>query len=435
MMRAVLDAGLADEEWCRAHATRLRRAAGAARRVPGRALRRDVRRPGRDDRRGRRASSRARSRRCCGSASAPSATSARRRLPHDRLPAGAGRARGATAAAGCSYIPTATAAAISRDAAASGPTCARGRVRRINMSQLGDALTDPALDPPVAALVVWDSNPAPDRARPDAGARRAAPRGPLHRRARAVHDRHRRATPTSCCRRRPSSSTSTLIFSWGHHYVTLNEPAIAPRRRGEAEHRDLPAARRAARARRSVLRGDRRGARSTRCSPARPGASARRPARARLGQGRPRPGPDARTPRAASATPRTADSLARRRGLDPLPLRPAGRGGRRGARRALPARADHAEDPPLPELDVRQPGAPARRPAASPFVVVHPDDAAARGLADGALVRVFNDRGAFSCRARVSDDARPGVLVAPMGWWNARLRRRASARRPRRRSG
>ena len=31
------------------------------------------------------------------------------------------------------------------------------------------------------------------------------------------------------------------------------------------------------------------------------------------------------------------------------------------------------------------------------------------------------------CAARVSDDARPGVVVAPMGWWNARLRRRRSA--------
>jgi anaerobic selenocysteine-containing dehydrogenase len=51
--------------------------------------------------------------------------------------------------------------------------------------------------------------------------------------------------------------------------------------------------------------------------------------------------------------------------------------------------------------------------------VLHPSDAGARGIADGALVRVFNDRGAFSCPARVSDGARPGVLVAPMGWWNA----------------
>jgi anaerobic selenocysteine-containing dehydrogenase len=55
----------------------------------------------------------------------------------------------------------------------------------------------------------------------------------------------------------------------------------------------------------------------------------------------------------------------------------------------------------------------------APEVVLHPDDAAARGIADGARVRVYNDRGAFTCGARVSDDARPGVLVAPMGWWNA----------------
>ena len=33
-------------------------------------------------------------------------------------------------------------------------------------------------------------------------------------------------------------------------------------------------------------------------------------------------------------------------------------------------------------------------------------------------VRVFNARGSFACRARVSDDAPAGVLVAPMGWWN-----------------
>jgi anaerobic selenocysteine-containing dehydrogenase len=53
-----------------------------------------------------------------------------------------------------------------------------------------------------------------------------------------------------------------------------------------------------------------------------------------------------------------------------------------------------------------------------PEVVVSPDDAAARGIADGGEVRVFNDRGEFACTVRVSDDARPGVLVAPMGWWN-----------------
>jgi anaerobic selenocysteine-containing dehydrogenase len=55
----------------------------------------------------------------------------------------------------------------------------------------------------------------------------------------------------------------------------------------------------------------------------------------------------------------------------------------------------------------------------APEVVVSPGDAAARGIEDGAAVRVFNERGSFTCAARVSDDARSGVLVAPMGWWNA----------------
>jgi anaerobic selenocysteine-containing dehydrogenase len=55
----------------------------------------------------------------------------------------------------------------------------------------------------------------------------------------------------------------------------------------------------------------------------------------------------------------------------------------------------------------------------APVVVLNPADAAARGVNDGNQVRVFNARGSFVCGALVSDDARPGVLVAPMGWWNA----------------
>jgi len=53
-----------------------------------------------------------------------------------------------------------------------------------------------------------------------------------------------------------------------------------------------------------------------------------------------------------------------------------------------------------------------------PEIVVHPADAGPRGIVDGARVRAFNARGGFSCEARVSEDARPGVVVAPMGWWN-----------------
>ena len=52
-------------------------------------------------------------------------------------------------------------------------------------------------------------------------------------------------------------------------------------------------------------------------------------------------------------------------------------------------------------------------------VTINPADAAPRGIADGGEVRVFNDRGDFHAIARLSEDTRPGVVVAPMGYWVA----------------
>jgi anaerobic selenocysteine-containing dehydrogenase len=53
-----------------------------------------------------------------------------------------------------------------------------------------------------------------------------------------------------------------------------------------------------------------------------------------------------------------------------------------------------------------------------PALEMHPDDAAARGLAGGAMVEVFNDRGHFLARLNVSDRARPGVVVGWGIWWH-----------------
>ena len=52
-----------------------------------------------------------------------------------------------------------------------------------------------------------------------------------------------------------------------------------------------------------------------------------------------------------------------------------------------------------------------------PIVEIHADDAQARGLADGAVVRVFNDRGSYLCKARISERARPGVVNGLGVWW------------------
>jgi anaerobic selenocysteine-containing dehydrogenase len=52
-----------------------------------------------------------------------------------------------------------------------------------------------------------------------------------------------------------------------------------------------------------------------------------------------------------------------------------------------------------------------------PSCEIHPDDAAARRIAEGDRVRIFNDRGAFQVRAQVSDRIRPGVVLAWGLWW------------------
>jgi anaerobic selenocysteine-containing dehydrogenase len=59
-----------------------------------------------------------------------------------------------------------------------------------------------------------------------------------------------------------------------------------------------------------------------------------------------------------------------------------------------------------------------RRAASEPAVQIHPTDAAARGLCDAQMVRVFNDRGSFLAKAVVGETVKPGVVVSQGVWWN-----------------
>jgi trimethylamine-N-oxide reductase (cytochrome c) len=49
--------------------------------------------------------------------------------------------------------------------------------------------------------------------------------------------------------------------------------------------------------------------------------------------------------------------------------------------------------------------------------LINPTDAAARGIKDGDVVRVFNDRGQILAGAVVTDDIRPGVVTVSEGGW------------------
>jgi anaerobic selenocysteine-containing dehydrogenase len=66
----------------------------------------------------------------------------------------------------------------------------------------------------------------------------------------------------------------------------------------------------------------------------------------------------------------------------------------------------------VPELEKRQ---------GPPAIVLHPDDAAARGLRDGDRARIHNDRGEFCAIVTVSDRVRRGVAATTKGFWPKRI--------------
>jgi len=59
-----------------------------------------------------------------------------------------------------------------------------------------------------------------------------------------------------------------------------------------------------------------------------------------------------------------------------------------------------------------------RKKEGGPHVLIHPEDAAALGIADGAEVALGNKRGQVRIHARVFDGVRRGVLIAESIWPN-----------------
>jgi anaerobic selenocysteine-containing dehydrogenase len=82
---------------------------------------------------------------------------------------------------------------------------------------------------------------------------------------------------------------------------------------------------------------------------------------------------------------------------------------------ALIAAAKHYQ---LNSIFANSPGHARRQ--GSTTVLIHPDDAGARGITTGAMVRVYNDRGAFLARAELTDAVRPGLLASTKGAWPSR---------------
>ena len=55
-------------------------------------------------------------------------------------------------------------------------------------------------------------------------------------------------------------------------------------------------------------------------------------------------------------------------------------------------------------------------------LLMHPDDAKARGLAENDLVRIFNELGEVQCQVSVAPAIRPGAVSLPKGIWRRSTR-------------
>ena len=138
------------------------------------------------------------------------------------------------------------------------PELATPGTRVVNQFLLGRALTgELGLDPPVTALMVYNSNPVvvcPEQDKVIAGLSREDL-------FTVVSDHFLTDTARYADLVLPATTQleqHDIMFSWGHFYVTLNTPAIEPRRRGHPQHRAVPAPGRPDGVHRGVLHPHRR---------------------------------------------------------------------------------------------------------------------------------------------------------------------------------
>ena len=303
------------------------------------------------------------------------------------------------------------------------PDLIKGKPRTINMSCLGDALTK--AQPPVRAIYVYNSNPAavaPDQKKILEGFRREDL-------FTVVHEQFQTDTADYADILLPATTQlehRDLVRPYGHYYLMYNEPAIAPLGEAKPNYEVFK------------LLADRMGfaddcfqdsdedlIRQAISSDAESMAGItlerlKQEGWVRLNL------PDAFAPfaegefRTPSGKCEFYSERLEKMGLEAVP-------------NYLPPR-ESAEV--APELAERYPiqllSPPARtflnssfanlpsflKQEKKPYVDLNAADALARGITDGDLVRIFNDRGEFQVTARISDRVKAGVAVALSIWWN-----------------
>lgn len=307
-------------------------------------------------------------------------------------------------------------------ASASMPELEHPSIRQLNMVQLGQILTDPTLDPPVRALVVYGANPMATI--PNQGLlARGLQRDDLFT---VVHEQFLTDTARYADYVLPATTQLEhydLVGAWGHPYLTLNQPAIAPL--GESVPTTEVFRRLATRLGldESYLQtSDEQIIRDTLASndPWLEGITWERLQEdgwAKLNI------PDPWVPYAAGGFPTAtgraefySESMAAA-GRDPLPG-------------YVPIAGEDSVEYPLTLISGKSAlhflnssfaNLPRHLKAEQePRLLMHPDDAAPRGIADNDWVQVCNAQGQLSLHVTLGEAVIPGVVAMPSGWWASR---------------
>jgi len=299
--------------------------------------------------------------------------------------------------------------------ALSRPDLCPAGTRQVNMIQLGRVLTDPTMDPPIRALFVWNSNPAVIAA-DQQKVLEGLERDDLFT---VVHDQFLTDTARHADIVLPATTMlehADLVGSWGFSYLSWNEAAIEPlgESKSNAEVTRLLAARMGFED--EVFRLDDHQLMELALADS-PAAAAGATSDVFRKQGFMRVGTPIGTAVASDATFAFSNDALAAAGLHPV------------AEYRAPAQTPTTTSPyslrlltlkrhysintsygSLPVMLNAEPQATAE---------IHPEDAAARAIADGMEITVFNGLGRIRLVASITDNVPAGTIAVPFGRWGS----------------
>ncbi len=299
--------------------------------------------------------------------------------------------------------------------ALSRPDLSPAGTREVNMIQLGRVLNDPTMDPPIRALYVWNSNPAVIAADQQKVLEGLA-RDDLFT---VVHDQFLTDTARYADIVLPATTMlehADLVGSWGFSYLSWNEAAINPvgESKSNAEVTRLLAARLGFADEVFQLDDHQLMELALADSPA---AAAGLGAERLRAEGFARVGPPIGTAVASESTFAFSNAALAAAGLHPVAeYRPPARTPSASSRyplRLLTLKRHYSINSSYGNLPVMLNAEP--RATAE----IHPDDAAARAITDGAEIWVHNDLGRIRLTASITDSVLAGTVAIPFGRWGA----------------